>query len=205
MNGRDLADRIGNIDDRLVQQAERLPNYRAQHRKRMFMRLAACAAAVFLMFGSFVTGAVVFAGEAAEGPVMLTLDEIGLTLILPEEWKDNYGVEKSEMEDGSGYFYTIYDRRIYESEGDWQGCGALFYIGSYGNIPMSEEEVTEADVFFGAIPYQYLCSTRNTNYIMVPVTDMQYDPGDEKMTEDYTTLEQGIRDIRFVLDRVWED
>ena len=203
MNGRDMADRIGNIDDRLVQQAERLPNYRAQHRRRVFMRFAACAAAVLLMFGSFVTGAVAFSGNGAEGPVMLTLEEIGLTLILPEEWRDNYTLEVGEIEDG--YLYTIYDRRIYESEGEWQELGALFYIGSYGNVPMSEQEVMDADIFDGAIPYQYLCSTRNTNYIMVPVTDVQYDPDDEEMAANYDTLAQGIRDIRFVLDNVWKD
>lgn len=204
MNGRDLADRLGNIDDRLVQQAEKIPNYRRQRRKRSLVRFAACAATVFLMFGSFVTGAVVFAGEP-RGPEMLTLEEIGLTLILPEEWRGNYGVELRAMEGGDGYFYTIYDRRIYESEGEWQGGGALFYIGSYGDVPMSEKEVMDADVFYGAVPYQYLCSTRNTNYIMVNVTDVQYDPNDEEMFQNYLTLAQGIRDIRFVLDHVWED
>ncbi len=63
----------------------------------------------------------------------------------------------------------------------------------------------DADIFDGAISYQYLCSTRNTNYIMVPVTDVQYDPDDKEMAANYDSLVQGIRDIRFVLDHVWKD
>ena len=80
MNSRDLADRIGNIDDRLVQQAERLPNYRAQHRRKVFTRFAACAAAVLLMFGSFVTGAVAFSGLLCTA---YTIVNIPLNTIVP--------------------------------------------------------------------------------------------------------------------------
>lgn len=33
MNPKQLSDRIENIDDRLVQQAQQIPNYAQQHRK----------------------------------------------------------------------------------------------------------------------------------------------------------------------------
>lgn len=201
MNGRNLADRIGNIDDRLIWQAEGLRNFQARRRNRMIMRLAAGAAVAVLMLGSFAAGASVFAREAAE-PEMVLLDEIGLTLILPDDWKGNYEVEMNEME--GGYLYTFYDSRIHGQGGEWADGGALFYIGAYGDRPMTQEEMEAANVLDGAVPYQYLCSTRNTNYIMVDVTDMQYDPGDAEMAKGYGELIGGIEDIRFVLEDVWD-
>lgn len=202
MNSRKFADRIGNIDDRLVQQAERLPDYRAQRRRKNFMRLVSWAATLVLMVCSFVTGATVFARETIVGQEMVTLEEIGLTLILPDQWKGNYIVEIGEMD--GGYLYTFYDSRIHGQGGEWTDGGALFYVGAYGSEPMTEEELEMANVLDGAIPYKYLFSTRATNYIMVDVTDIQYNPNDEEMTQNYKELVKGIPSIRFVLDSVLE-
>ena len=65
MNGRQLADRIGNIDDRLIQQAQETGQKKARlsHRAR---RWAAAAAVVALMGASFSLGALAFAKTAEE-------------------------------------------------------------------------------------------------------------------------------------------
>lgn len=34
MNNRQLSEHIGNIDDRLIKQAEQIPDYAAMHRKK---------------------------------------------------------------------------------------------------------------------------------------------------------------------------
>lgn len=111
MNGRELADRIGNIDGYMVQQAERLPDYGARRRRKWAMGIASCAAVFVLAVGSFTAGAVVFAKEMSAEPEMVTLEEIGLTLLLPDTWKENYSVEVGEME--GGYLYTFYDNTIH--------------------------------------------------------------------------------------------
>lgn len=198
MNSRELADRIGNMDEHLVQQAEKLPNYGARHRRKWAVRAASCVAALVLALGSFTAGAVVFAKEVVVEPEMVTLEEIGLTLLLPDEWKGNYSVEVGEME--GGYLYTFYDSTIHGQGGEWTDGGALFFIGTYGDMPMTEAEMDAEH--HHAYAYEYLFSTRTTNYIMVYVSDVQYDPADPVMTSHYDMLVQGVRDIRFILDDV---
>lgn len=198
MNSRELADRIGNMDEHLVQQAEKLPNYGARHRKRWAVRAASCVAALVLALGSFTAGAVAFAKEVVVEPEMVTLEEIGLTLLLPDEWKGNYSVEVGEME--GGYLYTFYDSTIHGQGGEWTDGGALFFIGTYGDMPMTEAEMDAEH--HHAYAYEYLFSTRTTNYIMVYVSDVQYDPADPVMTSHYDMLVQGVSDIRFILDDV---
>ncbi|MDE7353451.1 MAG: hypothetical protein K2O06_10425 [Acetatifactor sp.] len=202
MNGRQMAEEIGKIDDQLVQQAGKLPDYKRKNRIKVLMRAAACAAAMVLMAGSFAAGAVVFAKETiVEVPVeqeSVLLEEIGLTLILPSEWKGQYGIKVGGME--GGYLYTFYDKTIYEQEGEWAECGILFYIGAYGDRPMTQEELEAENVLDGAIPYEYLCSTKRTNYIRVDVTDVQYDMNDPETARHYEKLIAGIPEIRFVLE-----
>lgn len=198
MNNRELADRIGNMDEHLVQQAEKLPNYGARHRRKWAVRAASCVAALVLALCSFTAGAAVFAKEVVVEPEMVTLEEIGLTLLLPDEWKGNYSVEVGEME--GGYLYTFYDSTIHGQGGEWTDGGALFFIGTYGDMPMTEAEMDAEH--HHAYAYEYLFSTRTTNYIMVYVSDVQYDPADPVMTSHYDMLVQGVRDIRFILDDV---
>ena len=51
MNEKQFAERIGNVNDQFILQAEQLPNYGRSHRKRMIRRLASIVAAVVLMMG----------------------------------------------------------------------------------------------------------------------------------------------------------
>lgn len=63
MNRKQLADRIGNIDDRLVQQAEDVPNYARLRREKRLKRLAGMAAVLVLMACSGAVGALAFSRE----------------------------------------------------------------------------------------------------------------------------------------------
>lgn len=203
MNSRKMAERIGNMDDRLVQQAQDIPNYGAKRRSRMMKSAVLCAVALVLMVCSFATGAAVSAKEekgTGEGPETVFLEEIGLTLILPDEWKDGYEVEVSEME--GGYSYAFYDSTIHGQGGEWSDFGTLFFIGAYGDEPMTAEELEKENVFDGAIPYRYLFSNRKTNYILIDVTDVQWDPSNPEMEQHYFKLVESIPEIRFVLDNV---
>ena len=141
MNEKQFSDRIGNVNDKLVQQAEQTPNYGREHRKRSIRQLVAIAATIALMVCSFTVGALAFAKETiVEVPVeqeTITLEEIGLTLILPDSWKDTYGVEISE--DGTNC--AVYVKSIHDGSGDWAGAGYLFWVGKGYDEPMTPEEL----------------------------------------------------------------
>ena len=104
MTSKQLSDRIGNIDDRLVQQTEQGPNNGGQsqiqkketvimRQKKGFKSLVAVAAVIALMVCSFCVGAVAFAKEiVVEVPVeqeTIEIEEIGLTLICQIAGKAN--------------------------------------------------------------------------------------------------------------------
>ena len=57
MTAKELAENIGNIDQRLVESAERTPNYGRRKRKSRIRRTLALAAAAVLMTASFAAGA----------------------------------------------------------------------------------------------------------------------------------------------------
>ncbi len=57
MNKKQLSEHIGNIDDRLVEQAEKIPNYRQLHHRKIIRRFITVAAAFVLMACSFSAGA----------------------------------------------------------------------------------------------------------------------------------------------------
>lgn len=93
MNKKQLSEHIGNIDDRLVQQAEKNPNYAVQHRQKRLRQLLATAAALVLMIFGFAVGATAFAREiVVEVPVeqeTLELEDVDLMLILPDKEQES--------------------------------------------------------------------------------------------------------------------
>ena len=60
MNEKQFSDRIGNVNDKLIRQAEQIPNYRRGHRRRSIRQLATIAAVIALMVCSFSVGALAF-------------------------------------------------------------------------------------------------------------------------------------------------
>ena len=106
MNKKQLSEHIGNIDDKLVQQAEQIPNYVMRNRKKRIKQLLATAAVLIIMFSSFSVGAMAFSRKIiVEVPVaqeIIELEGINLSLILPDSWKGQYVVEKN------GQNYIVY-------------------------------------------------------------------------------------------------
>jgi len=126
-----LAQRIGNLDDDLLLQSEQFPHSHHRRRKKSLRTVMALAAAIAMMVCSFSAGALVYSREViVEVPARqerIELDSIGLTLLLPDSWKDAYGVEFSE--DGTNC--RVYVKSIHESSGDWAGTGYLFLAGKF--------------------------------------------------------------------------
>lgn len=190
MNKEQLSERIGNIDDRLVQQAEDIPNYQKQHRVRGFKRLAACAAALALMVTSFMTGMVVQARQGAAGtPVgdeIVELEDFSLSLIMPDNWKGRYGVERQGADS-----YAIYSTQTREA-GDMDGI--LCYIVRW-NEPLTEEEFKAGGEWDAAVSCDYISSTVDVTYLLYPATDVQYT---KETLGLYLQMTSEIPNIRFV-------
>lgn len=218
MNGRQFSDRIGNVDDRLIRQAGQTPNYAARRRRTALRRLTALAAVVALMAASFTTGALAFSRETVvEVPAereTLALEELGLTLILPESWKGLY-----ELVEWEGQYVVvcpeIREAVLEQTRAEWTADGwewpeeldrnpftggMLFYI--FG-IPgaLTPQQVWDSDWgdLVNITEVRYLLATEERTYLLCHASDAQCTP---ETSELYNRLEGSIRDIRIVVDNI---
>ena len=203
MNKKQLSEHIGNIDDRLIEQAEKIPNYRQLHHRQTIRRFIAAASAFALMACSFSAGALAFARETVvEVPVeqeTAVLKEINLTLIFPDEWKGKYAIEKD------GQNYIVYHTQIRENVSagiDAFDGGVLFYIACYGES-MTPEQFVEKGYDF--VQYRYLFSTSDKTYILCYPGDVQWNPENPEQETEYLGMEEEIKDIKFVVDDILAD
>lgn len=199
MNEKQFSDRIGNVNDKLVQQAEQTPNYGREHRKRGIRQLVAIAATIALMVCSFTVGALAFAKETiVEVPVeqeTITIEEIGLTLILPDRWKGKYAFEQ----DNDFKEYHVYNPAIREAMGGDSETllsgGMLFYLKLW------DEQLTKEQVDAGGewdyAGCRYVMTTKNGTYLLYYASDLQFT---QETMDEYRQMESEISDIRFVVD-----
>lgn len=218
MNQRQLSDHIGNVDDRLIQQAGQTPHYASLRRRTRLRRLVSLAAVIALMAASFTAGALAFGRETVvEVPVeqeTLELTELGLTLILPDSWKGLY-----ELVEWEGQYVVVCPQvrqaalaqarqEIEDSGMDWPeeldrnpfSGGMLFYIFGIPE-PLSPEQLEESDwgEFVHITEVQYLLATAEKTYILLHASDAQCTNETQAL---YQQMEREIRDIRIVVNNV---
>lgn len=197
MNRKQLSGHIGNIDDRLIEQAEKIPDYAAGHRQKRLRQILSAAAVLVLMIFSFSAGAMAFAREVPAGQETLELEGVDLTLILPDSWAGQYSVVKYDQN------YVVYHTKIREavSQGiDLFDGGVLFCIVCYDES-MTEEQFVENGWDYAG--YRYILSTRDKTYILYYASDVQYDPTDEEQVRIYSEMESEVSDIQFVISNVF--
>lgn len=218
MNQRQFSDRIGSADEELVHQAGQTPNYAARRRKNGLRRLASLAAVIALMAMSFTAGALAFSRETVvEIPAereTLELEELGLTLILPDSWKGYY-----ELVEWEGQYVVVCpqvrEAVLTRTRAEWAAGGMewpeeldrnpfsggmLFYI--FG-IPESLTPDQLADSDWGAFANftetRYLLATAERTYLLCHASDVQFT---EETRPLYEELAQGVREIRIVVNGV---
>ena len=199
-------------------------------RRRIFTtaRIAAFAAVLALCLGSMALGALAFSTERVtevkvevpvEVPVereIIVLEEIGLSLILPDDWRDRYVVLPQKS--GSGchvYVKLIYDwyMEMGLDDGFDPGYGHLFSVAHCDDTPMTAEEFYAQDGHYAT----YLVSTEDGTYCVGYPTDVQwpmlplYPPNEAERTtpeqvaameQEYRTMEREIADIQIVLNNI---
>lgn len=190
MKGKQLSDRIGNIDDRLIEEAEHMQNYGKQRRQKIARNFAAAAAALAVMVGGgFGLGATVFAQEieVQVEPETITFEDMGVTLILPDSWRGRYGVTEE------GYVYAL------EAHDEYNPA-ILFWIDLYPE-QLTKDEFDNTQGPWNIVPSVYLMTTADGTYCLHCASDVQYDPRDEEAAENYVSMYQEIPQIRLVLDK----
>ena len=188
MNKRQFADRIGNIDDQLVEDAQ----YRQHKRRGGARRLLAVAVAAAMMAASFTVGALAFSREVPAEQETIELPGVGLKLILPDSWKSLYRVERDEDELGC----EVYVKSIYEQEGDWAEAGLLFGVRKEYDHPLTREEIDELT----PASNWHFFSTLDATYMITYPGDVQYDPSDPEQDQLWHRMRGETGQIRFYVD-----
>ena len=218
MTERQFSDRIGNVEGRLVHQAGQAPNYGVRRRRTALRRLAALAAVIALMAASFTTGALAFSRETVvEVPAereTLVLEELGLTLILPDSWKGLY-----ELVEWEGQYVVVCpqvrEASLAQARAEWAAGGMewpeeldrnpfsggmLFYIFSIPQA-LTAEQLPDSDwgAFTEFTEVRYLLATEERTYLLFEASDVQFT---EETRALYEQLEGSVRDIRVVVDHI---
>lgn len=229
-----LEERLEEIYQQLEQQKSHKEEQPVKRKMFTTARVAVLAAVLALCLASMALGALAFSTERVtevevEVPVpveqeVIVLEDIGLSLILPDSWKDRYVI--TPQKSGSGchvYVKMIYDwcvdvGELHPELGEIDpGYGHLFSVTHCSDTPMTPDE------FYGWMGHTatYLLSTENGTYCIGYPSDVQY-PGVgglepiyppsaaeqttpeqvAAMEQEYLTMEQEIADIQIVLNHI---
>ena len=190
MKREQLSNRIGNIEDRLVEQAENAPNFGRQQRNRNIRRMVSMAAVLVLMVGSFTIGAIAMAKETIvyveKEQEIIKVGDSGITLILPETWKEKYGVEQYGNE------VIVYHLATRESFDDGTYGGDLFRI-------FCIEERFPMDYVF-PYPGFTIAITETHTYVFNYPSDVQFDRNNPAAMTEYMELSDDIKNIEIVMN-----
>lgn len=192
-----FAERIGNIDDMLLMQAVEAAGRQRPVRRNTMKRIAALVAVLCIMICSGAIGALAFSDETfVEVPVqqeIIEIDDIGLSLILPDSWKGRYALEKNEWGE-----YVVYNPQFREAFCPETGGGMLFYIVKIDEI-LSPEQIENSEYNYAA--NRYLFATKYGTYLLYYASDVQCAPEDY---EEYAEMSSQIMDIKIVVNNILE-
>ena len=198
MNKEQLSQRIGNMDDRLVAQAEHMPNYGRQRRSGLRRKIAGIAAVIVLMACSGAVGALAFSRETVtEVPAQqetVELAGIGVTVLLPDSWVGKYEVVQDSFLPYNSAMWEFCAKSVYEDGTFYRG--SLFTVFQYADYSMSAEEFAQSGL---AGIGQYLFATEDATYAVMYAGDVQYDPDNAAQQETWYALSQTEKEVRFVI------
>lgn len=198
MNKEQLSQRIGNMDDRLVAQAEHMPNYGRQRRSGLRRKIAGIAAVIVLMACSGAVGALAFSRETVtEVPAQqetVELAGIGVTVLLPNSWAGKYEVVQDSFLPYNSAMWEFCAKSVYEDGTFYRG--SLFTVFQYADYSMSAEEFAQSGL---AGIGQYLFATEDATYAVMYAGDVQYDPDNAAQQETWYALSQTVQEVRFVI------
>ena len=215
MNAEKFSEAMNEIDDRYVEEAI---HYRASASgslshyggKRLRRYGAAAAAVVLLMVSSFSVGALAFAREITvevpEKQEKVVLEEIGLTLLLPDSWEGKYEVVEGVFEPYDSTMWEFCVKSIYDARTPMDESGTDFYRGTLFTIFQCEDHSISAEEFeqsgIAGIG-RYLFATQNATYAILYATDVQFDPENTAHMEEWNGMAQSEEEIQVIIANVF--
>lgn len=159
-----------------------------------------------VLTSTFCLGATVFAHERiVEVPAKqetVELEEIGLTLILPDSWEGRYEVIEDTFVPSNSKMWEFCVKSIYDAKVPLDESGEFFYRGTLFTVfqcedySMSAEEFEQSGI---AGIGRYLFATEDATYAVMYATDVQFDLENSEHDEEWTFMEQTEREIQFVI------
>ena len=180
MTARELAENMGNIDQRLIESAGQAPNYGRRRRTGRLRRALALAAAAVLMTASFAAGAL----SGGRGPETIPIPETGLTVVLPENWRGKCGYD---IQNGA---LGVYLRASRTGEG-LDDAGYLFTVEC-------RQGSCDPAADFAARQYVIASTPKETYFLILP-SDVQYDPNDAAVAQEYLNMSKQIGEVQVLL------
>jgi len=196
MKREQLSNRIGNIEDRLVEQAENAPNFGRQRHNRSIRRMVAIAAVLVLMVASFATGAIALAKETIvfveKEQEIIVVGDSGISLILPDSWKDKYE-------------YVLHDSGVY-ADGVYINLAVIhsatrerleYEAGLLFSIHFTDER-RPMDYIWPWPGFTIAVTETGTYYLCYP-SDVQFDGSDPESSTEYEALSADIGNIKIIM------
>ena len=180
MTARELAENMGNIDQRLIESAGQAPNYGRRRRTGRLRRALALAAAAVLMTASFAAGAL----SGGRGPETISIPGTGVTVVLPESWRGKCGYD---IQNGA---LGVYLRAARTGEG-LDEAGYLFTVEC-------RQGSCDPAADFAARQYVIASTPKETYFLILP-SDVQYDPNNAAVAQEYLNMSQQIGEVQVLL------
>lgn len=180
MTARELAENVGNIDQRLIEGAGQAPNYGRRRRTGRLRRTLALAAAAVLMTASFAAGAL----SGDRGPETISIPGTGVTVVLPESWRGKCGYD---IQNGA---LGVYLRAARTGEG-LDDAGYLFTVEC-------RQGSCDPAADFAARQYVIASTPKETYFLILP-SDVQYDPNNAAVAREYLNMSQQIGEVQVLL------
>jgi len=150
-------------------------------------------AIIILLTTLFTSGILngVFLKTDKENQEVIFIEELGLTMILPDTWNDKYALEKTD--NGEYEVYNPNIRRAFSEESEIPDVGGmLFYIMKW------DEKLTETQAKengeWNFAKNQYIMTTEEGTYFLYYASDIQFTKETEK---EYRQMEKEISQIQF--------
>lgn len=198
MKAEQLSQRIGNVEEALLEEAARFPLAGQNGKRKWLRRAGAIAAALVLMAGSFSAGALVWAKEpetvtVVKEPETVVFGDTGISLILPDSWAGKYGVSEREWEGGYGIeIYQLASR----NESEKYGNGAVVRLSCY------EQEYSMEERFpYGA---HVIAIRDGFSYVLSQPSDVQC-MGEDEVWDEYLAMEESVPQIKVLLSNWLQD
>lgn len=211
MKKEELYELLGEVNEAYVKGAEE--PMKKQAVRSIWTRIGAIAAVLALMLCSGTVGALAFGRErVVEVPAQaetIEMEELGLTLILPDDWKGRYTVVKDTFQPYGTPMWEVCVKLVYdaktpmiEGEEDLFYRGTLFTVLQCEDHPMSAQEFEEDSGIAGI--GRYLFATENATYAILYASDVQFDPDDPAQGEEYTALARSMKEIGVLVNGLVE-